>query len=274
MHDAVFWEQSEANVVIVSIPISGTGKKLTRCSERTKIALSLFVEGSKLLTVWPAHATESDSSLPKALQFHSPLDPEPFNPGQGCVGVSECISEATLTLGMSILLPRTRTGTWDSASSPSSASSSFLDSRKRSRSTASTRKTSASTCTQWHRTTSPPNTATGERVGPSDTALHYLLQQCAQLLIYHAVSLVPLVCHRQYMRPSAARLPCFPDQGVQLSCLTLRSPLDSRQQRFELSSPRALDSNFGPTLKISVPLAKGKRDWCFCLVPYPDITAV
>lgn len=47
--------------------------------------------------------------------------------------------------GMSILLPRMRKGTVASASSLSSESSSFFDSVKRSRSTASTRNTIAST---------------------------------------------------------------------------------------------------------------------------------
>lgn len=49
------------------------------------------------------------------------------------------------TCGMSILLPSTRKGTWASASSERRESSSFLDSGKRSRSTASTRNTMAST---------------------------------------------------------------------------------------------------------------------------------
>ena len=169
--------------------------------------------------------------------------------GQEAEGVVGCMGEEELTLGMSILLPRTRTGTWDSASSPSSASSSFLDSRKRSRSTASTRNTSASTCARQHRTVNLPEASAGERAGPTDA----LFSSAVQLLDYrkHAWSL--LCSTDAKMCLSAASLPCFPAQGVQLSCQILKAP-QFPQQHFNLMQ------NLRPLLSTNTSLAKGERE--------------
>ena len=63
----------------------------------------------------------------------------------------------------------------------------------------------------------------------------------------------PLCSTDAKMCLSAASLPCFPAQGVQLSCQVLKAP-QSPQQHFNLMQ------NLRPLLSTNTPLAKGERE--------------